>query len=106
MFDITIRLRFCCADDATCLKICTLSTGSVSIAGRERGASEEYVITFTDFCSESSSHLVAMQTPNYIATDAYATRIRGLICDIPTSADIAIKAKQIGFLRYAVEGIL
>jgi hypothetical protein len=106
MFDIAMRLRFCCADDATCLKICTLSTGSVGVAGRERGASEEYVVTFADFCSESSGHLVAMQTPNYTATDAYATRMRGSICDISTSADAAIKAKQIGFLRYAVEGIL
>jgi hypothetical protein len=106
MFDITIRLRFCYTDDTTCLKICTLSTGSVSVAGRERGVSEEYVITFANFCSESSSHLVTIQTPNYTATDAYATRMRGSICDIPISADVAIKAKQISFLRYAVEGIL
>jgi hypothetical protein len=60
MFDIAMRLRFCCADDATCLKICTLSIGSVGVAGREREASEEYVVTFTDFCLESSGHLVAM----------------------------------------------
>jgi hypothetical protein len=60
MFDIAMRLRFCCADDATCLKICTLSIGSVSVAGRERGASEEYVVTFANFYSESSGHLVAM----------------------------------------------
>jgi hypothetical protein len=106
MFDITIRLRFCCADDATCLKICTLSTGSISVTGRERGASEEYIITFANFYSESSSHLVTMQTPNYTVTDAYATRIRGSIYDIPISTDTAIKAKQIGFLRYTVEGIL
>jgi hypothetical protein len=60
MFDIAMRLRFYYADNATYLKICTLSIGSVSVAGRERGASEEYVITFTNFCLESSGHLVAM----------------------------------------------
>jgi hypothetical protein len=106
MFDITIRLRFYCADNTTCLKIYTLSIGSVGVTGRERGVSEEYIITFANFCSESSSHLVAIQTPNYIVTDAYATRIRGSICDISISADIVIKAKQIGFLRYTIEGIL
>jgi hypothetical protein len=106
MFDIIMRLRFYCADNTTCLKICNLSIGSISVTGREREASEEYVVTFTNFCSESSSYLVAIQTPNYIVTDVYATRIRGLICDISISADIVIKAKQIGFLRYAVEGIL
>jgi hypothetical protein len=93
IFDITIRLRFCCADDTTCLKICTLSIGSVSVTGRERGASEEYVITFANFCLESSSHLVAIQTPNYTAMDVYTTRIRGSICDISISTDIVIKAK-------------
>jgi hypothetical protein len=106
MFDMAMRLRCWCAEDATCLKICTLGTGSVGVARRERGASEEYVVTFADFCSESSGHLVAIQTPNYTATDAYATRMRGSICEISTSADAAIRAKQIGFLRYAVEGIL
>jgi hypothetical protein len=75
MFDIIMHLRFCCADNTTCLKICTLSIGSISIIGRERGVREEYVITFANFCSESSGYLVAMQTPNYIVTDAYATRI-------------------------------
>jgi hypothetical protein len=60
MFDIAMRLRFCYADNTTCLKICTLSIGSVSVTGRERGVSEEYVVTFTDFCSESSGHLVAI----------------------------------------------
>jgi hypothetical protein len=75
MFDITIRLQFYCADDATCLKIYTLSIGSISITGREQGASEEYIVTFTNFCLESSSHLVAIQTPNYIVTDVYTTRI-------------------------------
>jgi hypothetical protein len=60
MFDIAMRLRFCCADNATCLKICTLSIGSVGVAGRERGASKEHVVTFANFCLESSSHLVAM----------------------------------------------
>jgi hypothetical protein len=60
MFDITIRLRFYYADNATCLKICTLSIGSISITGREQGVSEEYIITFTNFCLESSSHLVTI----------------------------------------------
>jgi hypothetical protein len=87
-------------------KICTLSIRSVSVARRERGASEEYVVTFANFCSESPSHLVTMQTPNYTATDVYATRMRGSICEVSISADAAIRAKQIGFLRYAVEGIL
>jgi hypothetical protein len=60
IFDITIRLRFYYTDNTTCLKIYTLSIGSVSIIGRERGVSKEYIITFTNFCLESSSYLVTM----------------------------------------------
>jgi hypothetical protein len=75
------------------LKIYTLSIGSISIAGRERGVSEEYIITFTNFYLESSSYLVTIQIPNYIVTDIYTTRIRGSIYDISISTDIVIKAK-------------
>jgi hypothetical protein len=60
MFDIVMRLRFCYADNATSLENCTLSIGSVSVIGRERGASEAYIITFTNFCLESSSYLVTI----------------------------------------------
>jgi hypothetical protein len=60
IFDIAMRLRFYCADNTTCLKICTLSIGSVSVIGRERGVSEEYIVTFTNFYSESSGYLVAI----------------------------------------------
>jgi hypothetical protein len=60
IFDITIRLRFYCADNTTYLKICILSIGSISITGRERGVSKEYIITFTNFYSESSSYLVTI----------------------------------------------
>jgi hypothetical protein len=60
IFDITIRLRFYYADNTTYLKIYTLSIGSVSVIGRERGVSEEYIITFTNFYSESSSYLVTI----------------------------------------------
>jgi hypothetical protein len=42
--------------------MCTLSVESVSVIGRERGASEENVITFVSINTESSSHLVAIQT--------------------------------------------
>jgi hypothetical protein len=42
--------------------MCTLSVESVSVVGRERGASEENVITFVSINTESSSHLVAIQT--------------------------------------------
>jgi hypothetical protein len=41
--------------------MCTLSIGSVSVVGRERGVSEENVITFVSINTESSSHLVAIQ---------------------------------------------
>jgi hypothetical protein len=42
--------------------MCTLSVGSISVIGRERGVSEENVITFVSVNIESSSHLVAIQT--------------------------------------------
>jgi hypothetical protein len=42
--------------------MCTLSIGSISVIGRERGVSEENVITFVSVDIESSSHLVAIQT--------------------------------------------
>jgi hypothetical protein len=42
--------------------MCILSVGSVSVIGRERGVSEENVITFVSVNTESSSHLVAIQT--------------------------------------------
>jgi hypothetical protein len=58
MFDIIIRLRFYYTDNTTYLKIYTLSIGSISIIRRERGVSEEYIITFTNFYLESSSYLV------------------------------------------------
>jgi hypothetical protein len=56
--------------------MCTLSIGSVSIIGRERGASEENVITFISINIESSSHLVAIQTLLYIVTHLYTVRIQ------------------------------
>jgi hypothetical protein len=40
--------------------MCTLSIGSVSVIGRERGVSEENVITFVSVNIESSNHLVAI----------------------------------------------
>jgi hypothetical protein len=61
--------------------MCTLSIGSVSIVGRERGASEENVITFISIDIESSSHLVTIQTPllysNALICDSYVSSIIG-----------------------------
>jgi hypothetical protein len=61
--------------------MCTLSIGSISIIGRERGASEENVITFISINIESSSHLVAIQTlllySNVLICSLYTSSIIG-----------------------------
>jgi hypothetical protein len=79
--DIARRWRDASAESVSIFKMCTLSAGSVSVAGRERGASEENVITFVSVNTESSSHLVAMQTlllhSNALTCGSYASSIVG-----------------------------
>jgi hypothetical protein len=61
--------------------MCTLSVGSVSVIGRERGVSEENIITFVSINIESSSHLVTMQTlllhSNALIYGSYTSSIIG-----------------------------
>jgi hypothetical protein len=61
--------------------MCTLSVGSIGVAGRERGVSEENVVTFVSINTESSGHLVAIQTPllysNALTYGSHASSIIG-----------------------------
>jgi hypothetical protein len=61
--------------------MCTLSIGSIGIIGRERGVSEENVITFVSVNIESSSHLVTIQIPllysNALTCGLYTSSIIG-----------------------------
>jgi hypothetical protein len=79
--DIARRWRDAGAESVGIFKMCTLSAGSVGVAGRERGASEENVVTFVSVDTESSGHLVAMQTPplhsNALTCGSHASSIVG-----------------------------
>jgi hypothetical protein len=70
-----------------------LRAGYVDVAGRERGASEENVVTFADPTQNILVTWLLCKHSKHMATDTYATRMRVSICEISTSADTAITTK-------------
>jgi hypothetical protein len=104
--DIASRWSVGGAENGGVLKDCTLSAGEVGVAGRQRGAREKKVVTFVAIDAESSGHLVVMQTPTQTATSAHARSMRGALYEVATLASVAMDIMYVGFLRYAVEGIL